>query len=296
MGHDHHSSTRILGIALALTGAFMFVEVIGGLLTGSLALLADAGHMLSDAGSLAVALGAARLAARPPDARQTMGYQRAEVLGAALNAGALLVLAIWIAVEGLERLSSPHDIAAGPMIVVAAIGLVLNLYVAKMLHGDQDNINTRAAFLHVLGDLLGSVGAVLAGVVIWVGGPTQIDSLISVGIAIILLFGSLRVLREVASVLMQAAPNAVDVSAIEHEIGHVSGVESVHDLHVWTLRPGEDVLTVHVVVCDGEDAGKVCQQVRDRVALQLPSAHITVQPEPAGTPCAAPQRPHAHLH
>jgi len=287
---------RILAIALVLTGAFMVIELLGGLLTGSLALLADAGHMLSDAGALAVALGAARLAARPPDERQTMGYQRAEVLGAALNAGALIVLSAWIAVEGFERLGTPHPVVAGPMIAVATVGLFLNIGVAKMLHGDHDNINTRAAFLHVMGDLLGSVGAVTAGIVIWYGGPTQIDALISVGIAVLLFVGSIRVLREVAGVLMQAAPDTVDVSAIEHEIAHVEGVDSVHDLHVWTLRPGEDVLTVHVVVCDGDNAGDVCRRVRDRVALQLPGAHITVQPEPTSAPCSAPVRHHAHHH
>lgn len=296
MGHHHHSSTRILGIALAVTACFMVVELVGGLMTGSLALLADAGHMLSDAGALAVALFAARLAGRPPDARQTMGYQRAEVLGAALNAGALSVLAVWIAVEGMARISSPHPVAAGPMIAVATVGLVLNVGVAKMLHGDHDNINTRAAFLHVLGDLLGSVGAVAAGVVIWFGGPTQVDAVISIGIAVILFFGSFRVLRQVAGVLMQAAPSSIDVASIEHEIGLVEGVDSVHDLHVWTLRPGEDVLTVHVVVCDGHSAGEVCRRVRDRVALQLPGAHITVQPEPTSSTCSSPVQHHVHLH
>jgi len=285
---------------LVLTGAFMVVELVGGLLTGSLALLADAGHMLSDAGALAVALWAARLAARPPDARQTMGYQRAEVLGAALNAGGLVVLAAWIAVEGIQRLGEPHEVVAGPMIAVALTGLLLNLGVAKMLHGDHNNINTRAAFLHVLGDILGSVGAVIAGIVIWFGGPLQIDALVSVGIAGILFLGSIRVLREVASVLMQAAPDTVDVSAIERTIGEVEGVDSVHDLHVWTLRPGEDVLTVHVVICDNEEAGEVCRRVRDRVALQLPGAHVTVQPEPTSAPCSSSEGrdddDHAHLH
>jgi len=291
MGHSHPSSTRTLAIALAMTAAYMVVELVGGLLTGSLALLADAGHMLSDAGALAVALGAARLAVRPPDARQTMGYQRAEVLGAALNAGALVVLGVWIAVEGIERLGTERTISAGPMIVVAGIGLALNIGIAWMLHRDAHNINTRAAFLHVLGDLLGSVGAIVAGAVIWFGGPTQVDALVSVGIAVILLVGAARVLGEVGSVLMQAAPATVDVSAIEQAILALPGVASIHDLHVWTLRPGEDVLTVHAIVEESGDASAICQRVRERVAELLPGAHVTVQPEPENARCAT-RRPH----
>lgn len=284
-GHDHGDGH--LGFALALTGSFMLVEAVGGWLTGSLALLADAGHMASDVGALGMALVASKIAARPPDARQTMGYQRAEVLAAALNGGALVVLSAWIAVEAVSRVADPHDIAGGPMAVIAGIGLLVNLVVAFRLHGHTDDLNSRAAYLHVLGDLLGSVGALLAGGLVWGFGWTLADPVISVVIAGILGFGAIRVLREVSAVLMQAVPDHVDLDGLERGIRAVGGVEDLHALHVWSLRPGEDVVSVHVVVCDGEDAAEVCAHVRDAIAGELPRAHITVQPEPVGAACGS---------
>lgn len=297
-GHDHaHGApARSLTIALGLTATYMVVEAVGGLLTGSLALLADAGHMLSDAGALVVALVAARLAERPPDARQTMGYQRAEVLGAALNAGALLVLAVWIAVEAVERLQAPGFVHAGPMMVVAATGLLVNLVVAWVLHRGARTINTRAALLHVLGDALGSVGALTAGALVAWGGFLWADPAISLVISAILLTGSWRVLREVSAVLMHSAPGHVDVSELEHAILDVPGVDSVHALHVWTLRPGEDVLTVHIVVAPGVDIPDVCARVTEAALERVPRAHVTVQPERVGVPCRRPPPPHPMEH
>jgi cobalt-zinc-cadmium efflux system protein len=289
-GHDHHhdhgtKSHSKLAWAFGITASYMVVEAIGGWLTGSLALMADAGHMLSDSGALAVALVAARLATRPPDERQTMGYQRAEVLGAAINAGALLVLAVWIAVEGFERLGSPTDINAGPMMIVAAIGLVLNLAIAAILAGDHNNLNTRAALWHVLGDALGSVGALTAGALIYWKGLTWTDPVVSMCIAAIIAFGAIRVLREVFKVLMQAAPAGVDVGQLEHSIKNVEGICSIHDLHVWTLRPGEDVVSVHVVIGDADEAAAICKTVRDALLQDLPEAHVTVQAERNGACC-----------
>lgn len=290
--HSHDAPVRSLAVALGLTATYMVVEAVGGLLTGSLALLADAGHMLSDAGALVVALVAARLAMRPPDARQTMGYQRAEVLGAALNAGALVVLALWIAAEAIERLQAPAQVLAEPMMVVAAIGLVVNLVVAWVLHRGAHSINTRAALLHVLGDALGSVGALIAGALIAFGGVLWADAAISLIIAAILLVGSARVLREVGAVLMHTAPVDVEIPELHQALGRVAGVESVHDLHVWTLRPGEDVLSVHIVVQPGVDIPEACAKVREEALRFVPHAHVTVQPEPYGEPC----RPDPHMH
>jgi cobalt-zinc-cadmium efflux system protein len=284
-----------LTIALVITASFMVVEAVGGFLTGSLALLADAGHMLSDAGALAVALLAARLATRPPDSRQTMGYQRAEVLGAGLNAGALVVLAIWIAFEAIGRFSAPPEVLAKPMMLIAILGLIVNLGIFKMLsghghshghgHGHSQDINTRAVMLHVLGDALGSVGALTAGGLILWRGWAWADPTASILIACIILFGAQRVLREVLSVLMQAAPPDLDIGALQEAILEIEGVYEVHDLNAWVLRPGEDVVSVHVVLCEGADAALTCAQARDTLAAKLESAHITVQPEPLGSSC-----------
>ena len=282
----HGTASRRLTWALWLTLFYLVVEVVGGILTGSLALMADAAHMLSDAGALAVALAAARIAERPPDRRQTMGYHRAEVVGAGLNAAALAVLGVWIGVEGVGRLFSPHEVIAGPMIVVATVGLLVNLFIAWMLHGDAHDLNTRAALLHVLGDALGSVGAMVAGGLMLWKGWTWADPAASLIIAIILLFGAVRMLREVVRVLMQAAPAGLDVANLERLITEIEGVSSVHDLHAWSLRPGDDVLTVHVVLDPDADAVTVCARVGKSLMEALPSAHVTVQPEPAEKSCA----------
>lgn len=286
-GHDHHDAAPgALGFALGLTAIFLVVELVGGWLTGSLALLADAGHMASDVGALAVAMAAARIAARPPDHTQTMGYQRAEVLGAALNGGALAVIALWIAVEATGRLAAPGAVHAEPMIAIAVVGLAVNLVVAWRLHGAED-LNRRAAFLHVLGDLLGSVGAIAAGVLVWAFDWRLADPLISLGLAGLLAVGAARVLAEASRVLMQAAPADADLPAIERAILAVDGVVGIHALHVWSLRPGEDVVTVHVVVCTGTPVEAACASVRSTVNALRPAAHVTVQPEPETAPCAA---------
>jgi len=291
MGHHHHDHAHhgeqqgALRFALVLTATYMVVEAIGGMLTGSLALLADAGHMLSDVGALSVALVANRIAARPPDGQQTMGYQRAEVLGAALNAGALVVIAFWILTEAVQRLAEPREILGGPMMAVAVVGLVVNLFVAWRLYGDAHSLNTRAALLHVLGDLLGSVGAILAGGLILAFDWTWADPAISVLIAVLLLIGSVRVLREVTVVLMQGIPSNIDLDRLRARIEDVDGVSDIHDLHVWSLRPGDEVVTVHVVLCEGAQAAQTCAAVRDGITAVVPSAHVTVQPETEQVSC-----------
>ncbi len=292
-GHDHshdhsHEATpkSTLGFALALTACFMVVEVVGGWWTGSLALLADAGHMASDVGALALALMAVRVAARPADQRQTMGYQRAEVLGAAVNAGALAVLAVWIAVEAFSRAAHPSPVLGGPMMAVATIGFLVNVIVAFKLHGGHEHdLNTQAAWLHVMGDLLGSLGAMLAGALIMLFDWTWADPLISVVIAGILVVGSVRVLKRVSSVLMQGAPDSVDVDQLRAAILAVDGVCELHDLHVWTLKPGNDVVTVHAVLYPDVVVETTCSEVSDTILARVPTAHVTVQPETALRPC-----------
>jgi cobalt-zinc-cadmium efflux system protein len=214
-----------------------------------------------------------------------MGYQRAEVLGAGLNAGALLVLALWIAVEAIGRIAHPHEILAGPMMAVAAIGLAINLVVLNRLGGHPHDMNTRAARLHVLGDVLGSIGALLAGAAIWQFGWTWIDPVASVFIALLLCVGGVRVLREVWSVLMHAAPPGLDVPGLEAQLSQVEGVQSVHALHVWTLVPGREVVTVHLVIEELQPAEVACAAVRNIIRLVLPYATVTVQPESPHLSC-----------
>lgn len=235
-----------LAIAFAITAAFMVVEVIGGLVSGSLALLSDAGHMLADSGALAIALAAASFAGRPADHGHTFGHQRAEVLAAQVNAGGLVVLAVWISVSAIGRLIDPVEIQSGEMMIVAGAGLGVNAAMAFLLR-DTGGVNGRAALLNVLGDALGSVGALVAGAMVRWWSWERADAIASLLIA-------------------------------------VPGVASVHDLHAWSLRPGEDVVSAHIVVGQGHDALAVCAQVEEALHSALPTAHVTIQPEPSGGP------------
>lgn len=278
MGAHARTSKRRLEAALAVTATYMVVEAAAGLWSGSLALLSDAAHMLSDAGALLVALLAVSIAETPPDSRHTMGHQRAEVLGAALNAGALVVLSAWVAVSAVGRLLDPRPVHGGAMIAVAAVGLAVNVAMAALLAGGE-GLNQRAAMLNVVGDALGSLGALVAGVLVRWQGWLWADAVASLAIAVAIVVGAVTVLRTVADVLMQGAPEHLDVAALERRVAAVPGVRSVHDLFVWVLRPGEDVVSVHVVVEPAADAADVCARVERSLREHLPSAHVTVQPE-----------------
>jgi cobalt-zinc-cadmium efflux system protein len=273
------ASDRKLAIALAITGGYMLVEAVSGLAFGSLALLSDAGHMLSDSGALAIALFASRFARQPPDDRHTMGHQRAEVLGAAVNAGALIVLSAWVSVTAVQRFGSLHTIDAGPMMATSALGLGVNVAMAWLLRGERVNLNAQAALLNVLSDALGSLGALGAGALIWWRGWLWADAAASLIIAGLILFGACRVLATVADVLMQAVPQGLDLAALTARIVAVPGVASLHDLHVWMLRPGEEVVSVHVVLDPRADVVRVCAHVHEALHEAVPSAHVTVQPE-----------------
>lgn len=324
-GHEAVGGRRALGIALLLTLAFTGAEVAGGLWTGSLALLADAAHMFSDALALGVALAAAIIARRPPDARRTMGYERAEVLGALFNAATLVALAGFILVEAWQRLVSPPDVRGLPMLGIAAGGLVVNLVMAWLLHraveGGHDHahghlhdappgrapfpssepghasahggsdLNLRAALWHVVGDVLGSVAALAAGAALWLGDWRLADPVASVAIASILLVGGVRVGKEAVQVLMQSAPPDLDLVALRGVIEAEPDVLEVHGLHVWCLAPGQTVLTVHVVVREESDPVEACARVRARLLERVPLRHVTVQPEHPTLTCAATVRP-----
>jgi len=282
--HDHHgggaANQRRLLIALALAAAYMVAEVIGGLWTGSLALLADAGHMLSDVFALSMSAAAIHIAQRPPTARRTYGYYRTEIL-AALGHGVLLVcVSLAIFWHAWERIGQPREILAGPMLFVAAGGLVVNLIgLAILRHGKHENLNVRGAWLHVLSDALGSVGAMTAGFAIWAWGWTWADTAASVAIGLLVIHSSWALLREALDILMEAAPAHIDVPEIHREIAALPGVEAVHDLHVWTITSGLVALSGHVVAADEQPHGPLLQLVCDHLNDRFGIDHATIQIE-----------------
>ncbi|MFC0016059.1 MULTISPECIES: cation diffusion facilitator family transporter [Allobacillus] len=287
MGHDHdhsHSANKkSLMISFILITAFMVVEVIGGLLTNSLALLADAGHMLSDAISLGVAFLAFTLGERSANYSKTYGYKRFEILAAVFNGVTLILIAGFIFYEAYQRFTDPPEVASTGMLVIATIGLIVNLIVAWILmKGDtEENLNLRAAFLHVLGDLLGSVGAIVAALLILFFGWGWADPLASVLVALLILISGYRVTKDSFHVLMEGTPKNVDLEEIIQTIEDVQGVHSIHDLHVWSITSGQNALSCHAVV-DPELSIRECQRILRRVESDLEEkgvGHVTIQLE-----------------
>jgi cobalt-zinc-cadmium efflux system protein len=277
---ERDANLRRLSIALALAACYMLAEVIGGLWTGSLALLADAGHMLSDVFALAMSLLAIRIAQRPPTPRRTYGFYRTEIL-AALGHGVLLIcVSIGIFFEAWRRVGGDHEILGGPMLAVAAGGLAVNLIgLAVLSSGRRQNLNVRGAWLHVLSDALGSVGAIVAGALIWAFGWYWADTLASVLIGLLVIYSSWALLREALDVLMEAAPADIDVPEIGRTIGELPGVLAVHDLHIWTITSGMVALSGHVVAADGEPHGELLQRVCNRLHDRFGIDHATIQIE-----------------
>lgn len=290
--HDHahgHAElgatpTRRLAGAFALTLTFLLVEVIGGWLTGSLALLSDAGHMLTDAGALLLALFAQRVAMRPRTQRNTYGLRRAEILAALANGVVLGASSLWIVVEAIARWSKPGTILGGWVLVVATVGLLVNLLSAWILSGGAKSANMRAALGHVLADALGSVAAMIAGALVWWLGWSRADAVVSVLISALILWGSWRLVRDSARVLLESSPVEVDVVGVEATVSATPGVASVHDLHVWTISDGFVAMTVHVVISPDSHGVDVAQRVSDRVRRTHGISHVTVQPEAGGAP------------
>jgi cobalt-zinc-cadmium efflux system protein len=259
----------------------MLVEAAVGFVTGSLALLADAGHMLADAGALALALAAQNFAGRPRTERSTFGFRRAEVLAAFVNGMALAGVSVLILKEAVERWLEPRAIAGGAVLLTAGAGLLVNLLVAGLLlRGQKDNINVRAAFAHVLSDALGSIAAMGAGLAVMVWGFYRADPLLSGAIAVLVALSGFRILKETASILLEAAPDHLDVVAIESTIRDCPGVAEVHDLHVWRISERFDTLTAHVVLEGGQHGTDVCRAVAERLRSRYGLDHVTIQPEP----------------
>ncbi len=285
-GHHHHAhvhdgNARRTLIAAVLTGGFMIAEVIGGVITGSLALIADAGHMLTDFAALALAWWAFRLSRRPATAKRSFGLDRVQVLAAFANGVTLAAMTLWIAVEALMRLADPQPVDAGPMMAVAALGLGVNVVVFAILHGaDRDNLNIRGAAAHVMGDLLGSVAAVLAGAVILTTGFTPIDPLLSLLIAGLIAVSAVRLMRDAGRILLEAAPESLDPDAIRDDLqAAVPGLCGVHHLHVWCLTEERVLATLHAQLEEAASADEVVRRIKQRLAERFGVGHVTVETE-----------------
>ena len=293
LGHDSNSKTLI--VALLLTLGFAGVEVVAGFWSGSLALLSDAAHMVTDASSLGLAAAAAWLARRPPSLQHSYGLVRAEVLAALINSLAMLVLIAFIVYEVIQRFSTPQPVAGATVIAVAVIGLVVNLIVAWTLHHGEQTLNSRAALLHVLGDALGSVAAITAGIVIVATGWTPIDPLLSLFVAVLIGISALRLLREVVHVLMEGVPLNIKLEAVGHDLAALPGVLRVHDLHVWTLSSGTLALSAHLEIRNLSGWPALLEAARQTLAARHGIRHVTLQPEAlAAAPLVrSPYPPHA---
>ena len=303
-GHDHSralrgKSRRSLVTALVLIAGYMVAEVAGGILSGSLALLADAGHMLTDAASIGLALLAMHFAERPPSARRTFGYHRIEILAALINALTLWLVAAWVIVEAWHRFRDVPDVDGALMLSIGAVGLVVNVLAAWILRRTAEHsVNVEGAFRHVMADLLGSVGVVVSGILVWAFGWTLADPILSVIIGVLILLSTWRLLAKVVHVLLEGAPDHVDVSRLCRELQGVEGVVQVHDMHVWTIAEGYDALAAHVVVdpdYPGSRLEPVLRRLRAVASRDFGIHHVTIQVEQSPDHCN--EHHHAdHLH
>lgn len=289
MGHQHHhhatgtevaGNRRRLTLALCLTATYMVAEIVGGLAANSLALLADAGHMFSDAAALGLSLVAVMLAQRPATSHRTYGFHRAEILAALTNGAALLALSVLIAREAWERLSDPPDVHGGLMLAVACGGLIINLVNLIVLSGGRHhNLNVRGAWLHVMADTLGSVGAIMAGTAIYFFGWRWADPVASFIIATLVLYSAWGLVRETLDVLMEGVPKGISIEEVAAALRRIPGVLDAHDLHVWSLTSGRNIATTHLVIAEEADHQGIIDAANRTLAEQFAIAHATIQVE-----------------
>lgn len=285
MAHDHgheanHGNLRRVLIALVLTGSFMIVEVIGGIVSGSLALLADAGHMLTDTMALGLAAMAFHVSKRPPDGRLTFGYQRFQILAAFVNGLSLFFIVGWILIEAAQRFLSPNPIMGATMLTVAAAGLLINIICFAVLHsGDKDNLNIRGAALHVAGDLLGSVAAIVAALIIIYTGWTPIDPILSVAVAGLILKSAWTLVKRSAHILLEGAPEWLNVQSMQERIVKVvAGVDEIHHVHIWGLTQQQLMLTMHISLsCEVDRQSEVLREVKDFLRNEYGIGHATIE-------------------
>lgn len=278
--HSHHGHAhRAYGWAMLLTLGFAFVEAATGVLSGSLALLSDAGHMLTDSLSLLLAGLAAWLAQRPPSERHSYGLARLEILAALANSLFMLGIVGFIIHEAYSRFQNPHPVNGEVVIVVAFIGLLINLGVGWLLTRGEDSLNRRAALLHVIGDALGSVAALTAGIVISLTGWLPIDPILSVVVALLILLSTLNLLRETIHVLMEGVPSHIKLNQVGKKLAGLAGVSSVHDLHIWTLSSGQIAISAHLEMSDLTLWPRILKDARTMLAMDFGIGHVTLQPE-----------------
>ena len=268
-------------VVLVITGVFMVIELVGGWIANSLALMADAGHMLSDVAALALSLFALTVARKPATAEKTFGYFRIEILAALANGVALAAIAVLILTHAYQRLRAPEPVDASLMLVVAAIGLAVNVAAALILHAaSEHNLNVRSAYLHVLGDLLGSVGAIVAALIIVFTGWLSADPIVSAFVACLILAGSWRLIRESVDVLLEAVPKHIDLDRIRITVESIPGVHDVRDLHVWTLTSGYLAMSGHAAIDDLARHADVLREIHTRMHDDFGISHVTIQLEP----------------
>ena len=278
--HSHsHGSGKVLLFALIFTGAFAIVEAVVGVLANSLALLSDAGHMLTDSLSLAVGAVAAWLASRPASQRHSFGLQRAEVLGALINVIFMFVVVAFIAWEAVERLFDTPEVDGGAVLLVGGVGLLVNVIVAWVLMRGEQNMNVRGALLHVMGDLLGSVAAIAAGLIIFLGGPSIMDPLLSLLVCVLILVSAVRLLKAVTRVLMEGVPAGIELAEVRLALADIEGVQAVHDLHIWSLSSSNYALAAHVDIDLLARWPGILPQIQHLLRERFGITHSTLQPE-----------------
>ena len=271
--------SSVLGLAVVLTLGFSAVELIGGLMSGSLALIGDAGHMATDSASLLFALVANWLAREGADSHHSFGHARIEVLAAFINALVMFLVIGWICYEAVDRLAHPTEVSGASVMLIAAIGMVVNVGVALSLSRDRENVNTRAALVHVMGDLLGSVAAIVSGAVIYFGGPTIVDPILSLLICALVAHAAWGVLKETTPVLLDAVPEGIRYDEVGEVIAKTPGVLSVHDLHVWIMSPGQNAISAHVYIESHRHWPRILNAIRTHVKEHFNIDHVPLQPE-----------------
>lgn len=282
-GHHHHGSGKALVFSLCFTLAFAIVEVFGGWISGSLALLSDAGHMFTDTSSLAIGAFAAWLSRRPASKSHSFGLQRAEVLGALVNAVMMIGVVVAIAISAVHRLFEPEPVTGGMVMIIAGIGLLVNIIIGFILLRGEQTMNVRGALLHVLGDLMGSVAALVAGFVILATGWMPIDPILSIFVCILISISAFPLLRDVVRVLMEGVPKNVNVESVSRALADVEGVRAIHDLHIWSLSSSQRALAAHVEIARLTDWEAILPRLQRLLAERFAINHTTLQPEDSAT-------------
>lgn len=280
--HNHNANKKALTISFVLIATYMLVEFVGGFLTNSLALISDAGHMLSDAVALGLSLSALVFGARAATPSKTYGYKRFEILAALLNGVVLILLSVYILKEAIERISEPPHVIGGGMMIISVIGLLINIVVAWILHSQgstKENLNVRSAFMHVLGDLLGSVGAIIAAILIMLFGWNIADPIASMIVSVLVLYSGWNVLKESVNILMEAKPKDIDSTQIIDMLRSIDGVEDVHDLHIWMITSDFPAMTVHLRVQTDSDRDVILEKAKSKIDKDFGIKHTTIQIE-----------------